>query len=113
MGHVAYLSNNFDPNTKVTSTWNLICFHVNFSYDFQNQPVEIKIVDGLSTTCNGQLDSFIYQDVSNGDVCYWLGATTSNFTEAYAKCVSEGGYPAIVADASMDNSVHAFLTSKG
>lgn len=67
----------------------------------------------MLATCNGQIDSFIYQDGINGDVCYWLGTTTSNLTGAYAKCVSEGGYPALVADVSMDNAVDAFLTSKG
>nr|XP_034338772.1 cell wall integrity and stress response component 2-like isoform X2 [Crassostrea gigas]XP_034338774.1 cell wall integrity and stress response component 2-like isoform X2 [Crassostrea gigas] len=67
----------------------------------------------MLTTCNGQIDSFVYQDGINSDVCYWLGTTTSNLTGAYAKCVSEGGYPALVADVSMDNAVDAFLTSKG
>lgn len=113
MGHVAYLSNNFDPIPKAAYTWNLICFHVNFSYDIQNHRVEKKIVDVLATTCNGQVNSFVYQGGSNGDVCYWVGATTSNITGAYAKCVSEGGYPAIVADGPMDNAVDAFLTSVG
>ncbi|XP_056009258.1 uncharacterized protein LOC125651353 [Ostrea edulis] len=76
-----------------------------FSCVFQN---------GQTAACNGMgANSILYNDVNNGNVCFWVSTVKGNLTKGQTECLNQGGYLAILTDAPMENAVHNFLDSVG
>ncbi|XP_061196575.1 serine-rich adhesin for platelets-like [Saccostrea echinata] len=58
-------------------------------------------------------NSFLYDDIYYGSVCFWVSVSEKDLANAQTTCSNKGGSLAIITDSAMQNIVNTLLNSAG